>query len=276
MALTRRLGLRTYDGYHAANGSGAAERTGEWRWIGEAIGELVDADPDRLDAEWLASCRDAATAWTDNPDLARAERLVAEALRESDFQTEVNVSGWLARAAFADGRFEDALRFSEPFFKHARAHHGNHDAHMVGRIALHAGRLDLAHETLDLAGEGPGGIVDDDLATLRAGIAALEGRVGEALGLYRSALTGYRDAGCRFDVALVILDMAVLIGAGEPAVRAVIPEGRAILEELGALSLVARLDAAEAASSQPDAQAAATEPSRDSAASPTVSGANTE
>ncbi len=275
MALTRRLGLRTYDGYHAANGSGAAERTGEWRWIREAIGELVDADPDRLDAEWLASCRDAATAWTDNPDLTRAERLVAEALRESDFQSEVNVSGWLARAAFADERLEDALRFSEPFFKHARAQHGNHDAHMVGRIALHAGRLDLARETLDLVGDGPGGIVDDDLVTLRAGMAALEGRVGESLGLYRSALTGYRDAGCRFDVALVILDMAVLIGAAEPAVRAVIPEGRAILEELGALSLVARLDAAEASSAQSDARAAATEPAHNSGASPTASTADT-
>ena len=80
------------------------------------------------------------------------------------------------------------------------------------------------------------------MANGHAGIAALEGRVPEALGLYRSALAGYRDAGCRFDVALTVLDMAALIGPEEPGVRAVIPEGREILVGLGAPSLVERLD----------------------------------
>ena len=88
-----------------------------------------------------------------------------------------------------------------------------------------------------------GGVADDDLSGLRAGIAAGDGRIPEALGLYRSALAGYRDAGCRFDVALTILDMAALIGTDEPAVRSVIPEGREILESLGARPLVERLDA---------------------------------
>ena len=65
----------------------------------------------------------------------------------------------------------------------------------------------------------------------------------EAVGLSRAALAGYRDAGCRFDVALTILDMAALIGPAEPAVRSAIPEGREILESLGARPLVERLDA---------------------------------
>jgi hypothetical protein len=81
------------------------------------------------------------------------------------------------------------------------------------------------------------------MANVRAGIAALEGRVPDALGLYRSALAGYRDAGCRFDFALTVLDMAALIGTDEPAVRAAIPEGREILVALGAHPLVERLDA---------------------------------
>ncbi|HEV8403621.1 MAG TPA: hypothetical protein VGQ31_11360, partial [Candidatus Limnocylindrales bacterium] len=78
---------------------------------------------------------------------------------------------------------------------------------------------------------------------VRAGIAALQGRPAEAMALYRSALPGYRDAGCRFDVALTILDMAALLGPDEPGVRALIPEGREILVGLGAHPLVERLDA---------------------------------
>ena len=242
MTLTRRLGLLAFDGYHAGNAAGAAERLGEWAWAQEAIGELVDAHPDGLDADWIASCRDGHTAWTGEPDVARAERLLAGALLQSDYQTELNTSGWLARCSFAAGRPEEALRLSETILRHADPGASFSDFAMVGRFALHAGRIDVARRVLELAGSRFGGIFDHDLSTLRAGIAALEGHIPEALGLYRSALAGYRDAGCRFDVALTIFDMAALIGPGEPAVRSAIPEGREILESLGARPLVERLD----------------------------------
>ena len=116
------------------------------------------------------------------------------------------------------------------------------DFAMIGRFALHAGRLDVAQRVLGLAERRFGGVLDHDRSNLGAGIAALEGRIPEALALYRSALAGYRDAGCRFDVALTILDMAALVGPAEPAVRSAIPEGREILEGLGARPLVEQLD----------------------------------
>ncbi len=244
MALARRAGIRAFDAYHAGNGSGVAERLGEWAWIHDAIGELVDADPDRLEVEWLAACRDTTDAWTGNPDRARSERILADALRENDFQTELNASAYLARCAFAAGDDEDALRYCEAFFKYSGPEM-TFEAGSVARIAVHAGRLDLARRVLDLVDDSPGGVLDDDLAIIRASIAAAEGRIADALSLYRSGLAGYRDAGCRFDVALVVLDMALLIGPGEPAVAAAIPEGRAILESLGAEPLLARLRAAE-------------------------------
>jgi class 3 adenylate cyclase/tetratricopeptide (TPR) repeat protein len=242
MALARRLGLASFDGYHAGNAAGAAERLGEWAWTQEALGELVDADPDRMEAEWIASCRDYYTVWTGEPDTDRAERLLQRALRENDYQSELNTSLWLARCAFAAGRPAEALRRSEPFFKYAEPGSPAFDFAMVARFALHAGRLDVARQVLGLVDEQFGGVVDDDISALRGGIAALEGPVPEAIGLYRAALAGYRDAGCRFDVALTILDMAALIGPAEPAVRAAIPEGREILESLGARPLIERLD----------------------------------
>ena len=243
MALARRLGLAGFDAYHAGNAAGAAERLGEWAWAYQAIGELVDADPNRLEAEWIASCRDSHTAWTGEPDTARAERLLAGARAENDYQTELNASGWLARCEFAAGRPAEALRRSEPFFRYAEPGSPVAEFSMVGRFALHDGRLDVARQVLELGGDRFGGVVDHDLSALRAGIAALESRVPEAVGLYRSALAGYRDAGCRFDVALTILDMAALIGPAEPAVGSAIPEGREILESLGARPLIERLDA---------------------------------
>ena len=95
MALTRRLGLRAFDAYHAGNASAAAERLGEWAWASEALGELVEVDPDRFVVEWIALCRDYPTAWTAEPDTTRAERLLAYALTENDSQTEVNtLVGW--------------------------------------------------------------------------------------------------------------------------------------------------------------------------------------
>ena len=241
MALARRLGLLAFDAYHAGNASGAAERLGEWAWASEALGELVELDPDRLEVEWIAACRDSHTAWTGEPDIARGERLLAGALAENDYQTELNASSWLARCEFAAGRPAAALRRAEPFFRYAPVG-AVQDFAMVGRYALHDGRLDMAQRVLELSGGQFGGVIDHDLSSLGAGIAALEGRVPEALALYRSALAGYRDAGCRFDVALTILDMAALIGTDEPAVRSAIPEGREILVSLGARPLVERLD----------------------------------
>ncbi len=114
---------------------------------------------------------------------------------------------------------------------------------MVGRFALHGGRPDIARHLIELVRNPFGGVVDHDLATLHAGIAAAEGRTADALALYRSAIGGYREAGCRFDVALTIFDMARLIGPDEPAVNASIPEAREILESLEARPLIERLDA---------------------------------
>ncbi|HEY4189421.1 MAG TPA: hypothetical protein VGM28_03290, partial [Candidatus Limnocylindrales bacterium] len=243
MALARRLGLSGFDAYHAGNAVGAAEHLGEWAWVRQALGELVENDPDRIDVEWIVANRDAFTAWTGNPDIARAERMRASALAESDYQSELNIGGWLARCAFAAGRPDEAVRHAEPFFRYASEGGHTSEFAMMARFGLHAGRVEVAERVLVLVEDLFGGLTDHDKANVQAGIAALQGRVPESLGLYRSALAGYRDAGCRFDVALTVLDMAALIGTDEPAVRAAIPEGREILVGLGAQPLVERLDA---------------------------------
>ncbi|HEY5629421.1 MAG TPA: hypothetical protein VIR16_07925, partial [Candidatus Limnocylindrales bacterium] len=212
IALARRLGVRSFEGYHAGNASGSAERLGEWRWLEEAVGAMLADSPERPDADWIASCRDTATAWTERPDTSVAERLLADAVRTRDYQGELNASGWLARCAFAQGKMAEAASYVEPFLRVAEL--GTWpvgEMTMLGRFALHAGEPDAARRILDLVGTGPGGVADHDIAMLRAGLAAIEGRRSEALATYRATLAGYREAGVRFDVALTILDMAAFL-----------------------------------------------------------------
>jgi hypothetical protein len=243
MALARRLGLRNFEGYHAGNAAGCAERLGEWKWLHDAIDEMVVDATDPSSADWLASCRDVPTAWTGEPDLARGERLLREAVAVGDWQTELNASGWLARCAFADGRMAEAADFIEPFLRVAEsAGLQVGDMAMLARAALHAGQPERARKVLEIVGARPGGVADFDVAMLQAGLAAGDGRSSEALSKYRFALAGYREAGCRFDVALTILDMAAFLDVRDPAVSDLLPEAREILVELGATKLVDRLD----------------------------------
>jgi len=241
MAMVRRLGLRAFDGYHAGNAVGAAEPLGEWVWLREAITGLLEGEREDGEREWLEWTRDYCTVWTGQPDIQRAERILAIARRDDDFQSDRNISGFLARDAFARGDAVGALELIEPFFRDATlAEIVEFDA--AGRYALHAGRLEIARRLIDLVGQGPGGAADHHLEALRAGVAVLEGRRDDAIALYRSALAGYRSFGMRFTVALTIFDMAFLLGPDDPAVRSVIGECRGILEELEARTLLDRLD----------------------------------
>ena len=104
-----------------------------------------------------------------------------------------------------------------------------------------AAASDLA--SLDQSGvHGPA--IEADRKTIRAGIAALEGRPAEAIPLYREALRAWHDLGLAWDEALCGLDMATLLDPSEPEVRAAAETAREILVRLGAKPFIARLDAA--------------------------------
>lgn len=82
---------------------------------------------------------------------------------------------------------------------------------------------------------------------MRAGIAALEGRRGDAIAGYREALRGWRGLGLAFDEAMAALDLAILLAptAREmPEATAVIEWTRETLSLLGATPLLVRLRAA--------------------------------
>jgi hypothetical protein len=95
-----------------------------------------------------------------------------------------------------------------------------------------------------------GPALDADRTRIRAGVAALEGNIAEAVGLYRDAIHADRGLGLAFDAALTGIDVATVLGPVEQSAAEVaewIEAARATLERLEARPLLERLDLASAA-----------------------------
>jgi tetratricopeptide (TPR) repeat protein len=152
-------------------------------------------------------------------------------------------------AAMADGRLQDA----RTAWRHVAAQDAINAPEFIyraARSALWEGDVELARSDLaELDATGVhGSVVELRRMTLRAGLAALEGRAVDALGQYREVLRGWRDLGLAWDEALTEIDMATLLDPAEPEVRTAAESARQILVRLGAKPYLARLDAAMARS----------------------------
>ena len=126
----------------------------------------------------------------------------------------------------------------------------------AARLALWLGDAQGAAadlEALDaIAAHGPA--IELRRQAVLAGIAALEGRGADALGAFREALAQAHAHGVAWDEALIGMDMAILLGPADPAVRAAAEHARATLFRLGALPFIERLDAAMARGSSVTSQ----------------------
>ncbi len=91
---------------------------------------------------------------------------------------------------------------------------------------------------------GHGRAIKADRLSIRAGLAALDGRPAEALALYRDALRAWRDLGLAWDEALTAIDMATLLDPAEPEVRAAAEAARETLTRLRAQPFLERLETA--------------------------------
>ena len=106
----------------------------------------------------------------------------------------------------------------------------------------------------EVGGSGPA--PEARLATVRAGIAALEGKPVEAMAQYREALRGWRETNAVWDEVMTGVDMAELLDPADPEVASVLASTRQILERLRAKPYLARLDALANRGQPTDADAA--------------------
>ena len=243
--LARRLGFRTSLGINVGNGVGCAIRTGDWPWALAELEAVLTDDVDGVDRLYIleASASIRALQGDDIGDLVTEMASIAGTSDEP----QVTSSIWTAKTseAFGAGRLAEARD----------AAHRNADLVAeylpmalagAARAALWMG--DAAGAADDLAALDRSGVhgpaVDADRTTIRAGIAALDGRPVEAMTVYHEALRTWRGIGLPWDAALCGLDMAELLDPSEPEVRAAAESAREILVRLEAKPFIARLDAA--------------------------------
>jgi hypothetical protein len=116
------------------------------------------------------------------------------------------------------------------------------------RAAQWAGDIELAREALGLseAAADLGRYMDAERALGRAGVAALEGRQGEALAAFRECIDVTRRWGCGLELALSQL-CAIALLPDEDSIASSADEARAFFEQARMTPLLQRLDEAVAA-----------------------------
>ena len=87
-----------------------------------------------------------------------------------------------------------------------------------------------------------GRVVDLERRAIRAALSAHDGDREHAAREYAAILPELAEMGLAYKQALVVLDMALVLGPDDPVVRASVDDARAILERLGARAISARLD----------------------------------
>ncbi len=240
--LCRRFGLGPMRLTTLMNTAEVSLEVGDWAWL-EAELDAVDRDElepsDRVTFDVarveIASMRGRDVATT-------TEEIRLAAARLQDPQVAAGTGIGLGLVAFAEGRFEDAIR------EVAAAEHDDLNAPfariIAGRSAVRLGdaaRARVALDALDASGpRGAAGAVHRDV--LAAGVATLEGRWREGAAAFNDAWRRYREL--RMDVALAAsaLDCLAVAPPGDPLAEVAARDARPILEREGATAYLAQLD----------------------------------
>jgi class 3 adenylate cyclase/tetratricopeptide (TPR) repeat protein len=247
LAEARRLGQRAYALTFLTNAAEGATSAGDWDWALPELEELLTSELEREERILVLVAVLSVRDWRGDPVdelLAELERLARES---SDPSILYAATGVRAGRAFARGEFDDA---ATGYRRAAVLSAGN--APNCHGLAARASLLlqDAASAASDLAALEATGVhgttIDARGASIRAGLAALDGRPADALSLYRDAIRRFRDLGQPVDEAFTAIEMASLLDPAEPEVRAAVDAAREILTRLRAQPFLERLDTAMA------------------------------
>jgi len=247
LEVAARQGSALYGFQMVGNGVVCAARTGDWDWADALLSDwLSNAITGQFYLELFVdrAIMTALRGADPSEDIAEADRLLP-GISDTQFVSYVH---W-ARAwgSLCSGRLADARRQATEAVD-VTGYFAPLALPLAARAALWAGDASAAAEATERI-EGSvlrGQAIGLDLATIRAGIAALGGRRTEAIAGYREVLRGWRSAGLVFDETLAIVDLATVLVPTEremPEAATAIDEARATLTRLGAKPFLDRLDA---------------------------------
>jgi hypothetical protein len=239
----RRIGQREQETVTIGNMAEDIRRTGDWDWI---VGELERAirDEDRNVNDLLLEA--ALTEFRVLRGEAGSQEVdaIATSLGDlEDLDVSTSALGLRATVDLFRGAFSSAAAgwISQADGSDLNAPYALPKA---GHAAVLAKDPDLAQRILDrLAAIGSRGrAIEADIDGIRAGVAALRGDRAASLAGYRDVRARFRDLGLDWDVALLALPAATVLGADEPEVGEWLGESRAVLERLRAKPMLALLD----------------------------------
>jgi class 3 adenylate cyclase/tetratricopeptide (TPR) repeat protein len=243
--LARRIGRRDMELLLIGNAGEDSIRTGEWDFQAVQFASLdqLDIEPAiRLPMEAASVAIGLLRGTIGDAEVEARRKLYEGTVDDTDLAASLpDIIGW---AAFAAGRFSDAAK---TWLQSAdmSALNAPYELPRVAHAALLAGdpaTARLAMERLARTG-AQGRAIDLDRMAIAAGLAALEGRRGEAIAGYRAAIAGWHDLGLPWDEAVTSIEFVRFIGPEEPDARAAAESARVILENLGAMRILDILDA---------------------------------
>jgi class 3 adenylate cyclase/tetratricopeptide (TPR) repeat protein len=224
-ALAQRFGARVYEGSLLATAIAAALHLGDWDWCASATADLTDELISAMGTIILPPlCL--MQAYIGNLDEATRylEIFVKEVSEGSFMQDEMALAGCHCTIALVDGRLHDAIEAADQMRHRELGAESDYDLFISpfgshGRAALWAGEVDAAREVLrkdrDAIVQNPW--LDCRMATLQAGIAALEGDRDRAVETYAGALRGWDALDIPLGRALCQMDFALVVGGEESA-----------------------------------------------------------
>jgi class 3 adenylate cyclase/tetratricopeptide (TPR) repeat protein len=204
---------------------------------------LTESPLDEVRRLFAASVMRLARGESPDAAVARAEALSAQV---SDPFCEMALHTLRSEQAMLAGDFTTAS--VEGFAAAAALSWGAIFLPSAGRAAIwdrDLARAREAQERLD-TDLSTGTVVAADRLAVGAGIAALEGRVDDAVAGYREAMAMHASAGADFSRARAGLDLVHLVGGSHPVGREAAAEARAIFERIQARPYLDLLDAAAA------------------------------
>jgi hypothetical protein len=218
---------------------------GEWDWAIREVTVARDESPDEFARNLLSWFLVTLAAWRGDDVAAEVGRLTSWAESFDETGAAEAVHGLQAEVAFGEGDFPAACD-EWMAFGASDALNAPRSYYLAGLAALMASDRDRAAAAL-AAREGTaihGRLSALDLRLLRAGLAALDGRQGEAVREAHAVLGEYGRQGLPWRQALGAVMLLSTIGGGELEVRVAAESAREILARLGARPFLERLDAA--------------------------------
>ncbi len=248
--VARRAGDRPSEMIALPNAAEAATELGRWAEADDVLRRLEGGELTPISRHALTLCEVILEAHRGDPASA-AERLteIAPGLEEVE---QIPVRTWLRRVralvSLLSGKSEEA-------FEEAMGAVDLDPAGMNTPLAVReAARAGVwlrdpvkIRRVLDAMAAISGGWIDAVRRTAGAGLAALEGRREDAVAGYQRALEDWRALECRLDLAFCAVDMAHVL-PDEEITREAATEARAILNEIGGITLLERLEVATSAS----------------------------